>query len=74
MTRATIGLDDWLMLASLFLTIGMGVMLVVGKYKTNDDRMLVSFALMPSALEQVVRYMLWPRQLRKAGSQMITYR
>lgn len=30
-TRATVGLDDWLMLASCFLTLGMGVMLIVGK-------------------------------------------
>lgn len=30
-TRFTIGLDDWLMLASFFLTLGMGMMLIVGK-------------------------------------------
>lgn len=29
-TRSRVGIDDWLMLAALFLTVGLGLMLIVG--------------------------------------------
>lgn len=46
MTRGTIGLDDWLMLASCFLTLGMGVMLIVGKSNPIYQRLSISYTLM----------------------------
>lgn len=44
-TRGTIGHHDWLMLASFFLTLGMGVMLIVGKPNPIYQIISVSYML-----------------------------
>lgn len=45
MTRDTIGIDDWLMLASFFLTLGMGVMLIVGEFNSISSHLSISCML-----------------------------
>jgi hypothetical protein len=60
--RTGIGLDDWLILFSLILTIGVGIMMIVGKpFKVLFKRIIGRYELLSNKKFQkikVLRYML----------------